>query len=746
MADDPLAENEVTNDGEEPEADSDRLQEVHERAMRRFESVAIPQQEMRAQSLEARRFVTIPGAMWEGAWGEQFENSPRPEVDKITKSLEKIETDYKENRIVVDFVPANDSADEQTAETLDGMYRADSYHYKAMQARDNAFQEAIRGGFGAWRLTTDYADPYDPDSDEQRVNPGMTIVDADQSVYFDIGSRLYDKSDAKWGFVVSAEMRAEAEAKWGDNIAPWPLVQWRYAWDWYTPDVVRIAEYYEVEDTSDTLIILTNKLTDGEQRYFSTEIEPKALSDLLAQGWTKRTRKVKRQRIHKYVMNGTCVLKDCEYIAGDNIPIVPVYGRRDYVDNMERWRGHVQKRMDRQRILNSAVANVVETNSLAPFEVPIVAPEQMTDEIADSWARGNIDRLPFRYLIPVRNEDGTIAQLGPIGKIEPPSVQPATATLLQMMLSESADEEQNADEVKANTSADAMDLAAARVDAKSALYLDYMRQSVQREGDIYQGMARDVYFEDERKVETLTDDEQDGTATLMQPHLDDNGVYRIRNDLSRGRYKVIATVQEATSTKRQRTVRESLNLGEIAGKLGAQDLGQAALLTAMMNMDGEGMQDLQKFARNKALGIGLAQPTAEEKQQLEQAAQQQGQPSATDQLALAQVGEISSKAQLNQAKAVQTFADANLKTAQAEAVGGPEAVPETPTGLDHATNIIDMREKLASANLKDAQAEHLHHQMGHQSIKTGAELLQAEHQREMDRRVQGAAERQNNAA
>lgn len=109
-------------------------------------------------------------------------------------------------------------------------------------------------------------------------------------------------------------------------------------------------------------------------------------------------------------------------------------------------------------------------------------------------------------------------------------------------------------------------------------------------------------------------------------------------------------------------------------------------------------------------------------------------------------GELASKAQLNNAKAIQTIADAHLKTAQAEAVGGPEAVPDTPSGLDHANNVVDLTEKAASARLKNAQADHLIHGMHHQTIKTGAELAQQEHQREMDRRAQDAAERQQNNA
>jgi len=747
----PYAESDLDTDGGqvvEFEETGNTLEDVWDRALTRFDAVAMPQQELRAQSLEARRFVTIPGAMWEGPWGYQWENAPRPEVDKITKSLEKIELDYRENRLTVDFVPADDTADEDTAEMLDGMHRADSYHFKAQQGRDNAFQEAIRGGFGAYRLLTDYADPYDPSSDAQRINPAMSIVDADQSVYF-YGGILYDKSDAEAAFVITRDLRAIAEQKWGaDNCVAWPLTNWKFAWDWYTPDVVATAEYYEVEDKKDKLIILSNPLTEEEQRFFQSEIEPSDIADLVAQGWEKTTRTFKRKRIHKYILNGTKVLKDCGYIAGDSIPIVPVYGRRDWVDNMERWRGHVGKKMDRQRIYNASVAKVVETQALAPYPVPILYAEQLagsvqdgdgaTISLAEHWAQGNIARTPFRIILPMYNPDGTLAVNGPIGNIEPPQVQPGTAALLQITSADLTDDDQNADEVRANVSADAMDIAAARVDAKSGIYLDNMRQSIQREAEIYLGMAREIYYEPGRKVETLTMDGKDGMSTLAEPVMDKNKVFRIRNDLTRGRYKVVADVQESTTTKRQKAVRESLQIAEVATKAGDQALSQAAILTAVMNQDGEGMQDMQAFARNRAIGIGLVKPTPEEQAQLAQEAEKQQEPSAADKALAAQADELASKALVNQssvkvneAKAVETLANAQLKTAQAEAVGGPVSEPETPTGL----HSVEVEEKLASAELKRAQAENIRHEIPMKRARTAHEI-------DIQRRQQGLAERE----
>lgn len=720
------------------------LESVHERAMQRFDAVAMPQQELRAQSLEDRRFVTIPGAMWEG-W-LQIENAPRPEIDKVTPSLEKIETDFRENRLTVDFLPAGETGDDETASTLDGMHRADSYHFKAQQARDNGFQEAIRGGFGAYRLTVDKADPDDPDSDDLRVNPGMTIVDADQSVYF-YGGILYDKSDAEAAFVVTADLRAIAEDKWGaENMSPFPVLQWRWQWDWYTPDVVRIAEYYEVEHVSDKLLTFTQDISGETQRYFDSEIDKPAIRDLKALGWKLKTKPINRKRVHKYIMNGTKVLKDCSFIAGPNIPIVPIYGRRDFVDNMERWRGHVSKRKDRQRIYNSSVGKIVETDSLAPRQVPIVAPEQLSGSvggvsIADIWARQNIDRLPVLPLNPLLDPvTGSIAMAGPTGRVDPPQVQPGTAALLQIASADLTDDNDNTEQVKSNVSADAMDIAASRVDAKSGIYLDNMRQSVAREGEIYLGMARETYYEPGRKVATMTVDGKDGTAEIAQPHMNDNGVYRIRNDLSQGAYKVVASVQESTATKRQKTVRQSLELATVAGTIGDQELGQAALLTAVANMDGEGQEDMSVYARNKLIALGVVKPTAEEQQQIDKAKAEAGtqQPSPADQALLATAAEAQSKVKVNEATAVDKYASATLKGAQAHELGGPAEAPEAPTGLQKPPETpVEAISKLASADLNTAKAAHLRHGMalathdaGVRRIKTGHEIALANRQQD----------------
>lgn len=678
------------DDEPETKRDNKRLKEVHERALKRFDACAGPQQEIRAHALLCRRFISIPGAMWEGPWGEQFENSIKVEIDKLSKGVEKIVNDYRANRIVPDFRPSGGSSDQDTADTLDGLHRADSYHFKAQQARDNAFEEAACGGMGAYRLANDYADPSNRESDEQRVNPGLIIVDADQRVFFDPNSKLYDKSDARFAFVLTADSKDAFEEEWPDKAADWPEARLNVAYEWFAPEVVVKAEYYEAEEKSEKLLIFRHLLTDAEERWWEDEIDADEIRELKARGWKMTTAHRKRRRVRKYLMTGAEVLEDCGLIAGECIPVVPVYGKRWFVDNQERFRGHVSKQMDAQRIYNAKVSKLSEIDSLSPREKPIFLAEQMPPHLQTLWAEQEQQRHPYALVNPVIDADGKYVAMGPIGKIEPPQLQPVTAALLQIAAGDlQAETDDGADEVVANTSAEAMDIAATRVDAKSGLYLDNMRQSVQREGEIYLSMAKECYFEPGRIVETMSEDGDDGEAVLHETITDDAGVHRVRNDFSSGRYKVIADVTEATATRRDKTVKSSLATARIAMEAGDNDLAQAAIITAIMNQDGEGMDDLKTYVRKKGVASGLIKPNEEEQAAMAEEAQV---PDPTVALAeaqgkalvasaakdVAQAGESQSKIDLNKARTVETLAKAkSTATAPAKGATGDDGA-ETP--------------------------------------------------------------------
>jgi hypothetical protein len=656
---------------------SDALSDVHVRALRRFDDTAMPQQDLRRQSLAARRFASIPGAQWEGSWGEQFENSIRIEVPKIGRRISKIQTDYRQNRIAPDFRPDGPEADQDTADTLDGMHRADSYRYKAQQARDNAFYEAVSGGFGAYRLANVFEDEEDPENDNQRVNPGVLIADADQLVYFDAQSRLYDKSDARFAFVLLPYTPDAYREEWDETCDGWPEAVDRPKWDWFAPETWYAAEYYEIEHKAAVLHIFNQTLTGDEERLWSDEIDAAGIADKIAAGWMHRTQRRKRKRVHKYIMSGARVLSDEGYIAGCCIPIVPVYGKREFVDGMERWKGETQDRMDVQRVYNSNVSRLAEINALSPREIPIFAPEQMQGGLGDMWANMHIERHAYALANPLTDpQSGALVNGGgPIGYVKPPDVPQVTAALLQLTNGDLTEEDRDgADEVKANTSAEAMDIAASRVDAKSGIYLDNMRQSVQREGEIYLSMASEIYADEGREVETMSEDGDDGIAVLSERYATTEGEHKLRNDLTRAKYKVIASVSEATATRRDKTVRSMLATAEAAVAAQDMELAQICLRTAVMNQDGEGLADVKTWVRKALVQMGAVEPNEEEQKAL---AEQAAQPDPASVLADAQGKALEAAAVKDIELAKKAEADTGLSKAK---------TVETLTGIGQPAN------------------------------------------------------------
>jgi hypothetical protein len=73
------------------------------------------------------------------------------------------------------------------------------------------------------------------------------IYDADTSVFFDLNAKRQDKADATECFVISAMTYESYIETYGDDPASWPKTVHQSEFDWLTPDVVYVAEYYKVE-------------------------------------------------------------------------------------------------------------------------------------------------------------------------------------------------------------------------------------------------------------------------------------------------------------------------------------------------------------------------------------------------------------------------------------------------------------------------------------------------------------------
>ena len=639
----------------------DRLESVHYDALTLFDDIQTTLRDERLQCLQDRRFYSIAGAQWEGPLYQQYENKPKFEVNKIALAVQRIFSEYRNNRIAVDFVSKDGTKSDVLADMCDGLFRADEQDSTAEEAYDNAFEEAVGGGFGAWRLRTVYEDEEDPENEKQRIRI-EPIFDADSSVFFDLNAKRQDKSDARHCFVVYSMTRQAYKAEWNDDPADWPKEVHQYEFDWATPDVVFVAEYYRVEEVPDRVRIY--RALDGtEERYTQSDFDADdTLEETLAAigSVLVREKRGKRRRVHKYIMSGSKVLEDAGYIAGKNIPIVPVYGKRWFVDNVERCQGHVRMAKDAQRLKNMQLSKLGEISALSSVEKPIFTPEQVAGH-QQMWAEDNLKNYPYLLLNPITAADGSSQVGGPVAYTKAPEVPPAMGALLALTEQDMKDmlgNQEQGDKIVSNISGAAVEMVQQRLDMQSFIYMSNMAKAVRRSGQIWLSMAKEVYVEPKRKMKTVGTQGEIGGVELMQPMIGESGEIEYAGDLSRADFDVTVDVGPSYRSQRSAIVR---SLSNVLGIVQDPDTQKVLLSAILMNMDGEGLAGLRAFSRKQLVQMGVEPPTEEEAAAMAQAAQEED-PNAVFLQAAAE--EAVAKAAQARAGAVKTIADTELTRAK----------------------------------------------------------------------------------
>ena len=641
-----------------------RLSNLHSEALRQFNDIQTALRDERLQCLQDRRFYSLCGAQWEGPLWDQYENKPKFEVNKIMLAVIRIVNEYRNNRITVDYVSKDGTDNVKLAEVCDGLYRADEQASVADEAYDNAFEEAVGGGIGAWRLRTVYEDEENGEDDRQRIRM-EPIFDADSSVFFDLNAKRQDKSDAKYAFVVTSMTRESYKEIYNDDPTDWPKIIHQFEFDWATPDVVFVAEYYRVEEKIETIRIF--EAIDGtEERYSTADFAAdETLEETLAAVGTLevRQKKIKRKRVRKYVMSGGRVLEDAGYIAGNCIPVVVVYGKRWFVDNIERCMGAVRLAKDAQRLKNMQLSKLGEISALSSVEKPILVPEQVAGHQL-MWAEDNLRDYPYLLVNPITGPDGSQQISGPVAYTKSPDIPPAMAALLQITETDMQDilgNPQGSDKIVSGVSGKAVEMIQTRVDMQTFIYMSNFAKGMKRCGEIWLSMARDIYVEEKRKMKTIAPTGESSVVELMKPMIDpETGAMVMENDLSTATFDVVAEVGPSSSSKRAATVRALTGMLQITSD---PETAQVLTAMAMMNMDGEGVSDANAYFRKKLLRMGVVQPTDKEAEEL--MAEMQGTPQDPNAMYLqAAAEEATAKAAKARADTVETVASAELKRAQ----------------------------------------------------------------------------------
>jgi hypothetical protein len=288
--------------------------------------------------------------------------------------------DARQNKPEIKVRPEDSAADPLTAEIMTGLIRNIERSSDADTAYDIALDSAVTGGFGYFRINTEYAcdNGFDQDVVIQAVpNPF--------AVYGDPFSQRWDSADWNSAFVVdliAAEVfrrrfKGAEEVDWesaGYAGLPGP---------WFDDDQVMVAEYWTREEVVRRIVALSNGEVVGLDVYEAQ----KDLFDHIGAAVVGMPRPVRSYKVTQRLLTGAEVLETVEW-AGSYIPIVPVYGDEVNVEGKRHFRSLVRDAKDPQRMVNYWRSTATELVALAP-KAPFIGPKGAFATDAVKWGTAN---------------------------------------------------------------------------------------------------------------------------------------------------------------------------------------------------------------------------------------------------------------------------------------------------------------------------------------------------------------------
>ena len=470
-----------------------------------------------------------------------LESRPVITVNKVDNYCRQVCNQQRQQRPRIKVHAMNTHDDMVDAQTIQGIVRHIENNSNADHAYDNAFEYAVRMGWGYFRVRTDYVSE---DSFEQEIF--IDPIDNPFTVYFDPNSVAPDGSDADRCLITTMMPKKEFKKLYPDAaVDGGTSFTQRGTGDsqseWITKEDIRLAEYFYTVREKATLY----QLSDGS----STFAEDKDLfARLAAAGITVVDQRDSYKKTIKY-----CKLTAIDIIeegtwAGKYIPIIPVYGRHIVIGDKRKKFGMIRYAKDPQRMYNFWQTSITEGVALAPKAKWLMA-EGQDEGHENDWANANIKSFPLlRY-----KQTDIEGRPAPV----PQRLQPEPPQAGIMAAAAGVD-----DDIKAimgvfdpaqlgqgNISGKALNGQQQQVDLTNYDYYDNLTRSISHCGTIILDLLPKIY-DTERVMRIIGDDGKPELLTINQR----DSVGRVLNDISVGQYDVVMDTGPGYNSKRQEAV------------------------------------------------------------------------------------------------------------------------------------------------------------------------------------------------
>jgi hypothetical protein len=510
-------------------------------------------------------------------WPVEIQNSrtlearPCLTINKIDAYIKQITNQQRQQRPRIKVHGMNNESDEKVAQILQGICRHIEVNSNADTAYDEAFDYAVRMGWGYWRVVTDYVreDSFDQEIYIQPIHNPFTV-------YFDPNSILPDGSDAEKCLiteVISKNVFRSLYPDADDTVSFTQRATGDVLAEWVMKEDIRIAEYFYTERKPATLIMLS----DGTKLY-KDELKDGEIEMMAANGIIVVDERPSYKKVIKWCkLTAMQVLEEREW-PGRYIPVIPVYGQRLFVESKRKKFGLVRMAKDPQRMYNFWQTSLTESVALAPKAKWLLA-EGQDEGHENEWTQANIKSTPvLRY--KQTDIEGRPAPVPSRLQPEPPpaGIMAASASInddLQAVLGVFDPNQMPT----GNISGKALMGQQQQIDLTNYHYYDNLTRSIKYTGKILLDLIPHIY-DSQRVMRIIGEDAQPEMVTINEPSQTEEGVYEILNDVTVGQYDVVMDTGPGYNSKRLEAVNSMMPLMQ-----GNEQLFQMAGDLFIRNMD-----------------------------------------------------------------------------------------------------------------------------------------------------------------
>jgi len=338
-------------------------------------------------ALKSSRFVD--GYQWPEELIREREKENRPCLtnNKLRKFVYQVFGEIQQNHPDIHIVPTNSTSNPIFANIRDKLIKHIELRSDAVDAYDSAVLQALEGGYGAWRIITEYADD---DSFDQEIkivkipNRFSVVMDADAQ------GKVFD--DSKYGFVTTLMSKKELKKLYGkDTVTDFDAPVGDTYSGWISEDNVRIAEYFYKDYEEKKLLLLSNGQTiPSKELNALKELYPDIGSEVV------KERKVRKEIIKWCKLSYEEILEPVTTFPGKYIPIVMCVGYEHNDEGLRRFRALVHDALDPSMMRNYWKTHATELVALAPKTPWVVTPQQVKN-FEKIWQKVNLKPTPVLY-------------------------------------------------------------------------------------------------------------------------------------------------------------------------------------------------------------------------------------------------------------------------------------------------------------------------------------------------------------